>query len=544
MQMIQKIKENWRSGATVALISIPLSISLAVASGATPAMGIITAVWAGLLASFFGGSNYNIVGPAGALTGLLAAFSLTHGMALIPLLAIVSGVFILLSYAFRLERYLVLVPATVMHGFSLGVALIIGLGQLNFAFGLKGLAKHSEFIANVIETFSNISSTDLATGGVFLFFLLALFAIVKWLPKIPAIIAVTPLGILLGFIAEKKGFLLTVETLGDRFADTTIKLFSLPSFAFDTAIIAPALGVAFIAILETLISAKIADMMTHTKFNARKETLGLAIANLGSGLFGGLPATGVFVRTGVNVRSGATHKMSARLHAIIIAVISVFFFTFFTYIPMAVIASILVFASIRMIEAQHFVMLWKNARRDFWLAMLTALVMVGVDTVVGLLVGSVLALLFFVEKLSKGQFEMTTNSPEKKILHRYYEEEPGCFSQGCDVLVYSMKGEFAYMNIEAHTDRLENHSDMFGSIILRMRELAFVDLEGVMAFDHIVSTLTDRGKNVFVSSVTRPVEMELRKGKMFGRLVQEGKVFNNTRDALRSLGFKEQDISQ
>jgi len=528
----KRIAENWKSGITVALISIPLSISLAVASGATPAMGIITAVWAGLLASIFGGSNFNIVGPAGALTGLLAAFALTHGMAMMPMLALVSGIFILISYALKLERYLVLVPATVMHGFSLGVALIIGLGQLNFAFGLQNL-----------PTFAHIPQIHLETFGVFAVFLVALFALVKWLPKIPAIIAVTPFGILLGFLAEKQGVLLGVQTLGDRFADTTITLFSFPSLVFDASIIVPALGVAFIAILETLISAKIADIMTHTKFHARKEMLGLAFANLGSGIFGGLPATGVFVRTGLNVKAGANHKISATINAIAVALISIFLFTFFTYIPMAVIASILVFASIRMIEAQHFFELWKNARRDFWLAVLTAIVMVGVDTVVGLLVGSVLALLFFIEKLAQGQFEMTTNSSEKKIMHRYYEEKPECFQETCEVLVYSMKGEFAYMNAEAHMERLENHSDFFETVVLRMRELAFVDLEGVHAFDHMVSTLTAQGKNVLVSSVTDPVATELAKGEMFAQLISQGKVFENTRTALKALGFKDGDIT-
>lgn len=538
----ERIFANWKSGLTVALISVPLSVSLAVASGASPSMGIITAVWAGIFASIFGGSNFNIVGPAGALTGLLMAFSISHGMEMMPMLAIFSGIFIFISYILKLERYLVLVPATVMHGFSLGVALMIGLGQLNFAFGLKDLPRHSEFISNVLTTFTHISEIHLATFSVFLFFLIALFVLVRLLPKVPAIIAVTPFGILLGYLIKTNSFFSGVDTLGDRFSTVSINLFSFPNFYFDLSILTPALGVAFIAILETLISAKIADNMTNTKFKARKEMLGLSLANIGSGFFGGLPATGVFVRTSLNVKAGATSKMSATINAIAVAFICIFFFNYFAYLPMAVIASILVFASIRMIEANSFIVLWHKARKDFWLAIFTAGVMIGIDTVVGLLIGSILALLFFVEKLSKGQFEMTTNSEDKKIMHRYYEEESECFKEKCEVLVYSMKGEFAYMNIEAHTERLEGHSNMFTTIILRMRELAFIDLEGVYAFDHIVQNLQQNGIKVYVSSVTQPVETELKKGETFNQLVGKGKVFKNTREVLKFLDFKDEDV--
>lgn len=531
---ISRIRDNWRSGITVALISIPLSISLAIASGATPAMGIITAVWAGLLASIFGGSHFNIVGPAGALSGLLAAFALTHGAGLLPMLALCSAVFIFVAYLFKLERYLVLVPATVMHGFSLGVALIIGLGQLNFALGLQNLPKHSEFIANVMTTFAHIPDAHMMTVAVTALFLVLLFAMVYFFPKIPAIIAVTPVGLALGYFGAGR---LGIQTLGDRFSYAPLDLWQFPAFTFDVSILIPALGVAFIAILETLISAKIADMMTDTKFHARKEMLGLSLANIGSGFFGGLPATGVFVRTGLNVKTGANHATSAGINAVMVGIISVFFFTYFMYLPLAVIAAILLFASIRMIEAQHFAILWKHARRDFWLACITAIVMIGVDTVVGLLVGALLALLFFVEKLSQGQFEMTTNDEHHVMTHRYYEEKDVAWQESCDVIVYSMKGEFAYVNSDAHTERLEHHMQKFNTLVLRMRELAYIDLEAVHAFDHIVRTLEGRGKKVVISSVTQPVRNQLEKSESFRGLQDKGYVFETTRLALQSLGF-------
>ncbi len=540
--MFSLLKQNWRSGLTVALISIPLSISLAVASGATPAMGIITAIWAGLLAALFGGSNYNIVGPAGALSAALAAFSITHGMELLPSLAIVTGLFIGLAYLFRLERYLVLVPSAVMHGFSLGVGIIIGLGQLNFAFGLHGLTKHPEFIQNTAETFRHIFELQAGTTLVFVLFLLGLFACLKLVPKIPGAILLTPFGILLGFLSQTGRIPLAIETLGQRFPNNTIDIFTLPSFHFSSAVLSAGLGIAFIAILETLISAKIADIMTHTTFDRRREMIGLAIANIGSGLFGGLPATGVFVRTGLNVRSGATHKISSGINAVCVALISLFLFRYFNYIPMAVIASILVFASIRMVETKHLKELWLFSRRDFWLAIVTATTMILIDTVAGIIVGSLLALLFFVEQLSKGQFEMTINNEEHEIIERYYEDPKDGFVQTGDVAVYSMKGELTYIDVEAHTNRITHGANSFQTIILRMRELSIVDLEGVHAFDAIVEQLRDAHKNIYISSVHEHVEAMLTKGHTYTELQQEGHVFENTRSALQHLGFNKRNL--
>ncbi len=138
----KKIKENWKSGLTVSVVSIPLSISLAVAAGATPLMGVITAIWAGIAASLIGGSNFNIVGPTGALSGILVVYAVKYGVGILPLLAIIAGIMTLIVYVLRWERYIVFIPSSVVHGFTLGVAFIIGLGQVNFALGLKNLPAH------------------------------------------------------------------------------------------------------------------------------------------------------------------------------------------------------------------------------------------------------------------------------------------------------------------------------------------------------------------------------------------------------------------
>ena len=167
MSILGNMRKNWKSGITVSLVSIPLSISLAVAANSTPIMGIITAFWAGLIASIFGGSNYNIVGPTGALSGILAMFAITYGVASLPALAIMSGLIILIFFILHFERYIILIPSSVIHGFTLGVAFIIGLNQLNSALGLQGLNQHEKFIRNVMESFTHIGQFDGGTAILF-----------------------------------------------------------------------------------------------------------------------------------------------------------------------------------------------------------------------------------------------------------------------------------------------------------------------------------------------------------------------------------------
>jgi len=291
MSIFNSLKLNWKAGITVSLISIPLSISLAVASNATPAMGIITAIWAGLFAAIFGGSKFNIVGPTGALSGVIASYVIVHGLGALPVITVLAGLIIFLSYLFKLERFLILIPASVIHGFTLGVALIIALGQFNAAFGITNLTAHESFIKNLIDSLSHLGQISIPTVFIFIVFLIGLLLFKKFLPKLPGAIVLAPFGIILGYLTSIGQIPLNIQTLGDKFGTIQFHLFQLsyPSFSFDMLSVASV--IASIAILETLLSAKIADAMTKTKYNERKEMLGLALANIASGLAGGLPAT-------------------------------------------------------------------------------------------------------------------------------------------------------------------------------------------------------------------------------------------------------------
>ncbi len=535
--IVQRLKENWKSGLTVSLISIPLSVSLAVASQSTPVVGIITAIWAGLIASIFGGSKFNIVGPTGALSGILASYALTHGANTLASLAVVTGVYILIAYAFRLERYLVFISASTIHGFTLGVAFVIGFGQMNYALGLSGLPAHERFWNNLVESFSHLSSTSLPALVLFLFSTFFLFAFAKLLPKLPSAIFLAPIGIVIGMLSQSGSLPFQLITLGQKF-EINPAIFLNPHLSFHPTLLSAGFTVAVIAILETMLSAKIADGMTKTKHNGRKEMMGLGLANIVSGLVGGIPATAALARTSLNVKTGGTNQMSATISSIAIAVIAMLLLGYFRYIPMAVIAAILVYVAIRMIEREHFERMWKFDRRSFALSMVVAALTVYIDPIIGILVGTSVNLLIFTEKLSRGQFELFLNKTGTGLHSKIISDTLPHTMEKTDTLVYAMKGQLAFINAQSHIARFEQKLNGYENVVIRLRELCFMDLDGVDAFNEIVELIRAQGKRVLVSGVNPLIQEMLQESPVFKGLQKEGAVFERTTDALRELGFQ------
>ena len=535
------IKRNWKSGITVSLVSIPLSISLAVAANSTPIMGIITAFWAGLIASILGGSNYNIVGPTGALSGILAMFAITYGVASLPALAIMSGIIILIFFILHFERYIILIPSSVIHGFTLGVAFIIGLNQLNSALGLQGLVQHEKFIKNVMESFAHIGQFDGGTAVLFFGTLAILFVFLKLIPKIPGPIIVAPIGIFLGYLSEAGIIGAKFQTLHSKFGDIIgSKIFQMPSLSFnflDTNLFKASLAISVVAILETLISAKIADGMTKTKSSHRKEMMGLGFANIASGIFGGIPATAALARTSLNVKSGATSKLSATVSSIMIALVSVIFISYFKYLPMAVVASILVYVAFRMVEAEHFKHIYVHNKSAFGLSIVVALITVIQDPIVGILVGSVISLLIFVNHFSKAQSEIIINKDRRMIAKIQTVKFNEIEKHGGDVIVYRFAGQMNYINSQSH---LENLSKINGAhtVVLNFRNLFYIDVDGLDSLKEIIETMIVKGKKVIITSAGPFIIPMLDREDWFSDMKRAGLVFNSTTEALKTLGFE------
>lgn len=535
-KLLNLIKSNWQAGITVSLVSIPLSISLAVASHTSPIVGIITAIWAGLFASIFGGSNFNIVGPTGALSGMLAAYAIIHGADSLSSLAIIAGIFILVAFALKLEKYLIFVPSSVIHGFTLGVAFIIAFGQMNFALGLKGLTTHSKFIENLFESFTHVNQTSLITFAVFIIFLAGLFIIRKIITKVPSSVILAPIGILLGYLTTTKIIPLTLETLESKFGEIPLTLIIPHHFVINMSLVAGAATVAIIAILETMLSAKIADGMTHTKHNSRKEMFGLGVANIVSGFAGGIPATAALARTSLNIKTGATDKISATISSFSIVIISIFLLSFFKYIPMAVIAAILTYVAINMVETEHFLRYFHHDRVGFYVALFVAAITIYEDPIVGMLFGTAISLLFFVEKLSHGQFDIVLNKLDEGIVGTISGEELSENEKKADILLYSIRGKLAYINSRAHVSRFETRLKKYKYIILRLREVYFMDLDGVEAINEIIDIAHAKDQIIAITSANAEVTSLLKQlSPEYKELKEQGLVFKKSEEALQYL---------
>ena len=396
---------NLKPGITVSLVSLPLSISLAIAAGADPVQGIITAAWAGLTSAVFGGSHYNVVGPTGALSGILSEFSVEYGPGIQPLLAVLAGLICLLVWVLRLERFFVFVPGAVMHGFTLGVALIIALNQLNFVLGLYGLPKHPEFISNLYETATHAGK---AQPFAFVFFAVAygsLYTLQRYNGRIPWSIVLSIIGIAIGALQANVSVppALLLRTIQAQYGDLQLELVNFNGMSIagvDTSSPAVwehiglgALSVAVVAVLETLISAFIADRMTKSLFNQRNEVLAVGLANLASGATGGIPATAALARTALNIKSGATSRAAGIVNAISIIILSTALFDLFKYLPLPVVGAILVNVAMRMVEWPEVYALARMDKPMFAVALIAMATCIIADPTYGIIVGSVLAMI-------------------------------------------------------------------------------------------------------------------------------------------------------
>lgn len=525
---------NWKSGLTVALISVPLSIALSIAAGAGPIPGIITGVWATLIASFFGSNNYNVIGAAGALSTILFAATLSAplglGAAALPLIAMATGVVILIVWALNADRFLYYVPECVMYGFATGVAIAIAAGELFDATGLSFMKRTGSFLGDIQLYVQHAAETHTTALIVFGIFLAGILLWKRFIKKLPAVIPAAVLGVLFGWL-DSTYFHLDLVSLAEKFGGIKGAIFApvhfdaIPTLLASgdalTWLLTTAGTVALVGILETLITAKLADRLTRTQSSSRRELFGLALANIGSGVMGGLPATGVFIRTGANIKAGATHRMSSTIAAIATALIALIVLPSFGYIPMAVIAAILVNTALGLIETHKFIEYWKHERASFVIALIVTVVTILVDAGTGVVVGAIASLLLFADSVSHGRFDAVFNFTDgskeevhgKKDLHLPEDTQIA-------ILTYSIAGTVSYIDAERHATNLRQavRSEDVASVIVRLRGLVGMDLEGATMLADAAKEFQRIGKPFYFSAASAPMEARIRSTPAFAAL--------------------------
>lgn len=543
-----KVQENWKAALTVALISVPLSIALSIASGAGPLPGLIAGIWGTLIGSIFIGSEYNVLGAAGALTTVLFAATLTAplglGAAILPILALFTGAIVFAIWLLKLERYLYYIPSSVMYGFAAGVAILIAVGQLFDATGLSRLSRTGHLTGDIEKFFANTDLIHTPSLLTFVVFLALILTFKRFVKKVPAVIPAAVLGIIFGYL-EATYFPLDIISLQDKFG-TFAGTLALP-VAWDGLIaifkshealklVLEVSGlIALIAVLETLITAKLGDKLTKTESSSSRELLGLSLSNFGSGIFGGLPTTGVFIRTGANIKAGATHRTSGILAAIFTAIIALLVLPFFSFLPMAVIAAILVNTALGLLETEKFVEYWHHERESFVVAITVALVTILHDAGLGVGIGAVMALLIFASKIAHGRFDViwtyTDGTQEETRSERHLRiptQKTIAFAS------YSIAGNIGYIDASRHFSNLktmaQNHA--VPAVVIRLRNLFSVDFEGAEALNDAVAELVTSGTRVFISSASPHIEKELIAYPVFKTLKDQGCFTAKTTDAI------------
>lgn len=513
--ILQKIKSNYKSWLTVSMISLPLSISLAVASWATPLQWILTWIWAWVFAFFYSSSNYNIFWVAWALSSILFWFTLSHWelwVSLLPVIAIISWFLMLIIYFLKITKYITLIPTTALHWFLISVWITIALWQISWALWLNdplfNIPQHKEIFLNLLEISKNIIHSNIYALIVFLFGFWFLIICKKYFPKFPWVIVLTILWIILWFLVEYN-FFPHILLIVDKYPSLTFSLFENPFRGINfnnfnenlnliTWIFSISLVVSIIAIIETIISAKIAENITKVKFNKDKEVLWLAISNLWTGLMWWLPNTAVFIRTALNINSWANHKMSWLLTSIFTLIISALAFNWaFKYLPFPIISAILMNIAIWLIDIKMLKNLYKIQKTAFVITLITTFFSVFWEPTYWILIWTSITLLIFLKKMTNQDANISIFRKDKFVqkitLWKYLKVQ-----QDSDIVLMKFSSGLTYLNIETNISKIEKINKN-QKVILSLSHIWNIDIDWIETIDEIINILTQNNIDVYLS---------------------------------------------
>ncbi len=491
----QQLVKDITAGVIVAIIALPLSIALALASGVGPEQGLYTAIVAGFIVAFLGGSRVQIAGPTAAFATIVAGIVAKEGMDGLVISTIMAGLIMLVMGLCRFGKLIKYIPGTITAGFTFGIAVTIVIGQVKDFLGLtfkNAPIETTDKIAEIAKCIGSINLSALVIG------LVSLAVLIFWpkkLEKIPAsLIAV----ILCSAIVKLSG--IEVNTIGDLYTiSSSAPKLTLPSvtFARVKAMVPNAFTIALLAAVESLLSCVVADGMIGSKHRSNMELAAQGVANIGSALFGGIPATGAIARTAANVKNGGRTPISGMVHSVVLLAILVLLMPYASLIPMPTIAAILFIVAYNMCG-------WKNIRdmiktapkSDIAVLMATIVLTVVFDLVVAIGVGMVMASLLFMKRMADVteahawiDIDDEDTDPDNILLKRIPENTRVYEING--PMFFAASEKFEYMLDDTDTDIL----------VIRMRNVPAIDASGVAALADIVRSCDGLGVRVVFSHV-------------------------------------------
>ena len=507
--------QDLSSGITVGVLALPLAMAFAIASGMSPTAGIWTAIVAGLLISLLGGSRVQIGGPTGAFIPIIYAIVVDHGVQNLLIATMMSGVMLLAMGAFRLGSMIRFIPLSVVIGFTNGIAVVIFMSQIKDFLGLKIDNLPGEFFAKLEALYAALPTLHLPTIAVACTSLAVLIlwnkraARVPWMKRLPGPLAVLIIGTLVNAI-----FSLPVDTIGSRFGGVPQELpeIGLPELSLGSLgkLIAPALTIALLGAIESLLSARVADSQIDDRHDPNQELMAQGIANVVAPLFGGFAATGAIARTATNIRTGGRTPVAGVIHALVLLAIVLVLAPFASYIPLATLSAIVVVVSINMGEWHAFS---PNQLARYTLAYRTILlgtffITVIFDLTLAVELGMVMASLFFIYRMS----DLTRI--ERIPLEEHYGVAGVRRADGTPrILAYRMFGSLFF----GAANKLENlllmqdgHPDV---VILDTDKVINIDTTGLDILQTLHRNLQKRGATLILCGLnSQPGSLVFRSG--------------------------------
>lgn len=497
------------AGLLVGIIAIPLSLGLAIASGVPPQYGLVSAIIGGFLISLLGGSRVQIGGPAGAFVGLCAAAVATHGHAGLVAATLMAGALMVVFGLCRFGRAIAFIPIPVVIGFTSGIAVIIALTQVAPLLGLpdRSFAHTHERLAWLWQHRAEAQWLPAAVGLSVLAFILALR---QWRPLWPgaliAVVAGTLLSVLAGWEADGR-----LRTIGTAFGDIPHGLPApqLPTLSADGSLLGLlatvhelgglALAIALLGSIESLLSAVVADGLSGDRHDGNTELIAQGLANLAVPLFGGLPVTGVIARTSANIRAGARSPVAGIVHAATVLLAVLAAAPLVVHIPLCVLAGVLLAVAWGMAELRHWPHILRGGRSDALLLPLAFLLTVFVDLAWAVTVGVLLAMFFFVRRMSESVQIERRAADSGMAEERAPELPPG-------VEVYDVRGPFFFGAATLIRDIDEQIGQRAAALILRLRNVPFIDATAAFNLRDLLAGCRRRGAALLIAEChTRPL---------------------------------------
>ena len=523
------------AGIIVGIVALPLAIAFGIASGVSPEKGIITAIVAGFAISAFGGSRVQIGGPTGAFIIIIYGIIQQYGLEGLAIATVLAGIFLILLGVFRLGTIIRYIPYPIVIGFTSGIALTIFTTQIKDLFGLTiDGAVPADFISKWGVYFENFSSIDLPTTivGILSVAIIALTPMVS--KKIPgsliAIIIMTIVGVIL-----TKFFGIHVDTIGDRFQiNPNVPEATVPALTWVSikGLISPALTIAILGAIESLLSATVADGIIGHRHNSNQELIGQGIANILSPIFGGIPATGAIARTMTNINNGGKTPVAGIIHAIVLLLIYFFLMPLAAYIPMACLAGVLVMVSYNMSGWRTIRQMMKNPKSDITVLWLTFFLTVIFDLTIAIEVGIILACFLCMRRMAETtqvsvlteEIDPTENTEFANLSMDHLHIPEG-------VEVYEIDGPYFFGVANKFEDIMNRMKDKPKVRIIRMRKVPFVDSTGIHNLTNLIEQSHRNGITIILSGVNNRVRAVLEKNG-FNGLVGVNNICDNITDAL------------